>query len=156
MHHDWHRDDGYTISTDSARLDLEGMRMFLERAYWSEGIPRDILERAIANSVPFGLYDAHGQVGFARVITDLATFAYLADVYVLEAHRGRGLSKWLMECVLAHPDLQGFRRWVLLTRDAHGLYRQFGFKVTYVTAPRAISSNPKTRGQTKELLIRNY
>jgi GNAT superfamily N-acetyltransferase len=85
------------------------------------------MERAVANSLPFGIYDAHGQVGFARVITDRATFAYIADVYVLEQHRGRGLSKWLMTCMLAHPELQGFRRWVLATRDAHGLYRQFGF-----------------------------
>lgn len=127
MHMEWRRDDGYVISTDPARLDLDGMQQFLERSYWADGIPRDLMERAIAHSLPFGMYDANGQVGFARVISDHATFGYLADVFVLEAHRGKGLSKWLMECVLAHPDLQGFRRWVLLTRDAHGLYRQFGF-----------------------------
>jgi len=127
MHHEWHRDDGYTISTDPARLDMNGMQRYLERSYWADGIPRDILERAIANSMPFGIHDAHGQVGFARVISDHATFAYLADVFVLDAHRGKGLSKWLMECILAHPELQGLRRWVLVTRDAHGLYRRFGF-----------------------------
>jgi GNAT superfamily N-acetyltransferase len=127
MHIEWRRDDGYVISTDPARLDLDGMQRFLERSYWAGGIPRDLMERALANSLPFGIYDANGQVGFARVISDHATFGYLADVFVLPAHRGKGLSKWLMECVLAHPELQGFRRWVLVTRDAHGLYRHFGF-----------------------------
>ena len=126
MLHVWHR-DGYTVSTDPARLDLDVIHGFLASSYWAAGIPREIVARSIAHSMPFGIYDADAQVGFARVITDRATFGYLGDVFVLEAHRGRGLSKWLMECILSHPELQSFRRWVLLTRDAHGLYQQFGF-----------------------------
>jgi GNAT superfamily N-acetyltransferase len=131
-HRSWSR-DGYTIDTDPARLDLGVVHGFLAASYWAEGIPRDVVERSVAGSLNFGLYRdgaaavAGEQAGFARVVTDRATFAYLADVFVLEAHRGRGLSKWLMECVTAHPDLQGLRRWVLLTRDAHGLYRRYGF-----------------------------
>ena len=120
--------DQITISTDPARLDLDVIHGFLKTAYWCENLPREVIERAIRNSLCFGLYDATGQVGFARVITDRATYAYLADVFVLESHRGRGLSKRLMESIVAHPDLQGLRRWSLLTRDAHGLYAQFGFR----------------------------
>lgn len=101
---------------------------FLTTSYWAEGIPREVVVRSIANAIPFGVHHGDAQVGFARVITDRATFAYLADVFVLESHRGRGLAKWLMECVHAHPELQGFRRWVLLTRDAHGLYAAAGWK----------------------------
>ena len=126
MHPTWHR-HGCTISTDPVRLDLHVIHGFLTRCYWAEGIPRDVVERSITNSICFGVYDGEAQVGFARVITDRATFGYLGDVFVLEAHRGRGLSKWLIECVHAHPELQGFRRWVLLTRDAHGLYAQNGW-----------------------------
>ena len=126
MHREWHR-DGFTISTDPARLDLDMIHGFLSSCYWATGIPRDVVERSIANSLCFGVYEPARQVGFARVITDRATFGYLGDVFVLESHRGRGLSKWLMECVHAHPELQGFRRWVLLTRDAHGLYAQHGW-----------------------------
>lgn len=117
----------YVVSTDPARIDLEVVHQYLTRSYWSAGIPRDVLESAVRHSLSFGLYEWDRQVGFCRVITDHATFAYLADVFVLESHRGRGLSKWLMECVKAHPALQGLRRWLLVTRDAHGLYRQFGF-----------------------------
>jgi GNAT superfamily N-acetyltransferase len=117
----------YTISTDPAKLDLDVVHGYLTQSYWAQGIPRDVVRRSIAHSIPFGLYHAGRQVGFARWITDHATFAYLGDVFVLEAHRGRGLSKWLMEVAVAHPAVQGQRRWVLLTRDAHGLYRQFGF-----------------------------
>jgi len=125
----------YDISTDPSRLQLESIHAYLTRSYWSPGIPRDVVARAIANSLCFGLYlresqasHAETQVGFARVVTDRSSFAYLADVYVLEAHRGQGLSKRLVEAVLAHPDLQGMRRFLLATRDAHGLYAQFGFR----------------------------
>ena len=126
MVHEWHR-DGYAISTDPARLDLDVIHAFLTSAYWAMGIPKEAVRRSIEHSIPFGVYRDSALAGFGRVITDMTTFGYVGDVFVLEPHRGRGLSKWLMECLLAHPDLQGFRRWVLLTRDAHGLYRQFGF-----------------------------
>lgn len=118
----------YRVSTDPRRLDLETIHGFLSRSYWAEGIPREVVERSIRNSLCFGVYDDDRQVGFARVVTDRATYAYLADVFVLEPHRGRGLSKWLLECLLAHPDVQGLRRWQLATRDAHGLYVQYGFQ----------------------------
>jgi ribosomal protein S18 acetylase RimI-like enzyme len=118
----------YSISTDPTRLDVDAIHSYLVSAYWREGIPRQTLERAIANSLCFGLFQGQDQVGLARVITDSATYAYLCDVYVLEDHRGKGLGKWLVECVMAHPVLQGLRRFSLATRDAHGLYRQFGFR----------------------------
>jgi len=121
--------DGYIISTDKSRLDVAAIHAYLTRSYWSPGIPKEIVERAIAGSLCFGLFTERGeQVGFARMITDAATFAYLADVYVLEEHRGKGLAKWMMETILAHPSLQGLRRILLATRDAHGLYAPFGFK----------------------------
>ena len=101
---------------------------FLKDSYWAAGIPREVVERSIRGSVPFGVYDGGAQVGFARVVTDCATFGYLGDVFILESHRGRGLSKWLMECIVSHPQLQGLRRWTLATRDAHELYAKFGFK----------------------------
>ncbi len=121
--------DGYEISTDPARLDIAAMHAFLTRSYWSPGIPYAIVERATRNSLCFGLYEtASGkQVGLTRVVTDHATFAYLCDVYVLEEHRGRGLGKYLMSTVMSHPALRAARRTMLGTRDAHGLYRQFGF-----------------------------
>ena len=122
--------DPYEISTDPARLDRALIHRWLaEESYWSKQIPRETVERAIANALTFAIYhEREGQVGFARIITDKATFAYLADVFVLEAHRGKGLSKRLMQAIVDHPDLQGLRRWLLATRDAHGLYAQFGFK----------------------------
>jgi GNAT superfamily N-acetyltransferase len=126
VHHEWQR-DGYTISTDPGRLDLAAIHGFLTTAYWSPGIPLETVRRAIEDSVCFGILRGDEQAGFGRVVTDRATFGYLCDVFVLESHRGRGLSKWLMECIDAHPDLQGFRRWMLFTRDAHGLYRQYGY-----------------------------
>jgi GNAT superfamily N-acetyltransferase len=129
---EWRRGE-YTITTDPARVDLAVVHGFLTTCYWAKGIPLELVRRSIEHSLAFSVYDGERQVGFARVITDYATFAYLGDVFVLESHRGRGLSKWLMEVVVAHPQLQGFRRWVLLTRDAHGLYRQFGFAA--VAAP---------------------
>jgi GNAT superfamily N-acetyltransferase len=120
--------EGYLISTDPAQFDLDAIHADLVRAYWCEGIPRETMERAIANSLCFALFHGKAQIGFARVITDSATYAYLCDVYVLENYRGKGLGKWLMECVMGHPALQGLRRFSLATRDAHGLYRQFGFR----------------------------
>ncbi len=126
MHPEWHR-DGFTIRTDPARIDLDVVHGFLTRSYWAAGIPREVVARSIAHAIPFGIFDGGTQVGFARVISDRATFAYLGDVFVLESHRGRGLSKWLMGCIHAHPELQGLRRWVLLTRDAHGLYAAHGW-----------------------------
>ena len=117
----------YDISTDPARLDLTVIHGYLTQSYWSPGIPRDVVERAMANSMCIGLYRGAEQVGFARVVTDRATFAYLADVFVLEPHRGKGLSKRLMAFIQSHPDLQGLRRFMLGTKDAHGLYKQFGF-----------------------------
>jgi GNAT superfamily N-acetyltransferase len=124
------RQDGFTVSTDPALLDLDAIHEALSTAYWSEGIPRHVVERALGGSLCFGLYaeeEDGRQVGLARVITDAATFAYLCDVYVLPELRGRGLGKFLLRSVLEHPDLQGLRRFHLVTRDAHGLYRQAGF-----------------------------
>ncbi|HEY8584386.1 MAG TPA: GNAT family N-acetyltransferase [Capillimicrobium sp.] len=120
---------GYEISTDPARLDLGAIHAFLTTAYWSPGVSRETVERSIAHSIPFGLYAPDGaQAGFARVVSDRAVFAYLGDVYVLPEHRGRGLGVWLVETVLAHPELQGLRRFHLATADAHGLYERFGFR----------------------------
>jgi len=119
--------DGYELSTDPARLDLDVVHGFLVQSYWAEGIPRDVVERALAGSLCFGLYDGAGQVGLARFVTDRATFAYLADVFVLPAHRGRGLATWLVGTSLAHPALQGLRRMLLATRDMHALYAKVGF-----------------------------
>ena len=118
----------FVISTDRERLSLDVVHGFLTNCYWAKGIPRDVVTRSIEQSLCFGMYEGSGaQVGFARVVTDFATVAYLGDVFVLESHRGRGLSKWLMQCVTEHPALQNLRRWILLTRDAHRLYAQFGF-----------------------------
>ncbi len=117
----------YIVSADRTRLDIDTIHAFLTRSYWAEGISHESVTAAIERSLAFGLYHHDTQVGFARAITDSVTFAYLADVYVEEAHRGQGLSKLLLEAVLAHPRLQRLRRWMLGTRDAHGLYEQFGF-----------------------------
>lgn len=114
-----------SISTDPHRLDIDAIHAFLSTSFWAEGIPRALVAKSIANSLCFGLFDDGSQVGFARVVTDRATFAYLCDVYVLESHRGLG--KWLIEAVMAHPDLQNLRRFQLVTRDAHGLYAPHGF-----------------------------
>jgi GNAT superfamily N-acetyltransferase len=122
----------YEISTDPARLDLDAIHGYLTRSYWSPGIPREIVARAVQHSLCFGVYETAGgkQVGFTRVVTDHATFAYLCDVFVLEAHRGHGLGKAMMHAAMAHPALAGARRVMLATRDAHGLYRQNGFRDT--------------------------
>jgi|SRR5579863_3862567 len=119
--------DGYTLSTDPARLDLDVIHNFLANCYWAKGIPRDVVARSIENSLCFGVYEGEKQLGFARVISDFATYAYIGDVFVLESHRGRGLAAWMMEAIMQHPRLQSLRRWTLLTRDAHDLYAKFGF-----------------------------
>lgn len=119
----------YTISTDKAKLDIPLIHRFLsQEAYWCQNIPVEIVQRSIENSVCFGVYQAENQVGFARVITDFATFGYLADVFILPEHRGQGLSKQLVAFIMGYPPLQGLRRLMLVTLDAHGLYSQFGFK----------------------------
>ena len=117
----------YEVSDDKHRLDITVIHAYLTQSYWSPGVPRAVVERAIEGSLCFGVYRQSLQVGFARVVTDKATFAYLADVFVLEAHRGQGLAKRLMQNIAVHPDLQGLRRFMLATRDAHTLYQQFGF-----------------------------
>jgi GNAT superfamily N-acetyltransferase len=123
-----HRRGEFLISTDPARLDLDVIHGFLTNCYWAKGIPREVVARSIEHALCFGIYDGSGaQVAFARVISDFATVAYVGDVFVLDSHRGRGLGKWLMEAITAHPSLQGLRRWILTTRDAHGLYSQVGF-----------------------------
>lgn len=127
MSNQWQRGH-YTISTDKARLNVETIHGYLSRSYWSEGIPLEIVRRSIEHSLCFGVYNETSQVGFARVITDYATFGYLADVFILEEHQGRGLARWMMEVITSHADLQGFRKWMLATRDAHGLYKKFGFE----------------------------
>ncbi|HMU11272.1 MAG TPA: GNAT family N-acetyltransferase [Ferruginibacter sp.] len=120
--------DDLLISTDKTKLDVTLIHHYLcTESYWAKNIPIALVEKSIAGSFCFGIYHHDAQVGFARVITDHATFAYLADVFVLENYRGKGLSKWLMETIMSHPDLQGLRRWLLATRDAHGLYAQYGF-----------------------------
>lgn len=119
--------DEFTITSDPAAVDVDAVHAYLRTSYWAEDIPRDLVARAIANSIPFSVLRRAQQVGFARVVTDRATFAYLSDVYVLEAYRGRGLARRLMDAVMAHPDLQGLRRFSLTTRDAEGLYRRYGF-----------------------------
>jgi len=122
-----HERGGFVISTDPAAIDAHAVHAYLTQSYWSSGIPLDVVQRAIAGSLCFGLFEGDRQVGLARVITDRATFAYLCDVYVLEGYRGRGLGTWLIEAVVSHPALQGLRRVVLVTRDAHGIYAKFGF-----------------------------
>ena len=119
----------YVVSTDRSRIDVAAVHHFLANSYWSPGIPEETLRRAIAGAICFGVYRGREQVGFARVITDRATYAYLSDVFIVDAHRGRGLSKLLMAVIMNHPALQGLRRFSLSTRDAHALYTQFGFKV---------------------------
>ncbi|CAN5584476.1 GNAT family N-acetyltransferase [soil metagenome] len=124
---EWKRSE-FTISTDRERLQLDAIYKFLtEESYWAKTRTREQTETAVKNSLPFGVYKGENQIGFARVVTDYATFAYLGDVYILQEFRGQGLSKWLMEVLINHPELQGFRRWVLATRDAHTLYEKFGF-----------------------------
>lgn len=122
-----HRRGDFLLSTDRRRLSLDVVHGFLANCYWAKGVPREVVAQSIEHSLCFGVYEGDTQVGFARVVTDFATVAYLGDVFVLESHRGRGLSKWMMECIVQHPALQNLRRWILLTRDAHGLYSKSGF-----------------------------
>ena len=126
MAHEWQR-GAYLVTTDKSRLDLEMIHGFLKTSYWAAGIPAEVVRCSVENSLTFGLFRGGEQVCFARVVTDYATFAYLADVFVLEPHRGQGLGRWMMEVVFSHPELQGLRRWMLATRDAHGLYSEYGF-----------------------------
>ena len=124
---EWQRDE-FQVTTDNRRLDLNVVHDFLtHQSDWARGIPRSVLEKSVLNSLCFGLFHGNRQVGFARVISDLATVAYVGDVFVIPEYRGRGLAKWLMECIVRHPDLQNLRRWILVTGDAHGLYRKYGF-----------------------------
>jgi GNAT superfamily N-acetyltransferase len=127
MFHQQHHGD-ILVTTDPARLDLAAIHHFLAASYWAKGIPREVMERSIQHSICFGAFDGGCQVGFARVISDRATFAYVADVFVLPSHRGRGIGKRIMACITSHPELQNLRLWTLFTRDAHGLYRQHGFR----------------------------
>ena len=126
MSTEWKRGE-YTISSDPKRLDLGVVHGFLTTSYWAQGISEELVRRSIEHSLCFGVYHDETQVGFARVITDRATFAYLADVFIIEQHRGHGLGKWLIETIVSHPELSGLRRWILVTRDAHDLYRKCGF-----------------------------
>jgi GNAT superfamily N-acetyltransferase len=124
---EWTKDD-FSISTAKDKIDIDFVHNFLTSSYWAEGIPKETVERSINGSMCFSVFHESRQVGFARVITDEATFAYLADVFIDEAYRGKGLSRWLMECILSCPGLQGLRRFLLATRDAHGLYQKLGFQ----------------------------
>lgn len=123
-----HHRGAFSISTDRAHLDLDVIHGFLTESYWAREVPREVVARSIENSLCFGVYRGEQQVGFARVISDYATFAYIADVFILEEFREHGLGKWLIGCIMNHPDLQDLRRWSLVTRDAHELYSQFGFE----------------------------
>jgi GNAT superfamily N-acetyltransferase len=118
----------FTVSTELARMDIDVIHGYLARAYWSNGITREIIERAVRHSLCFGLFKDETQIGFARAVTDSTTFAYVCDVFVLESHQGKGLGTWLMECVTQHPEMRGLRRCQLITRDAHTLYEKVGFR----------------------------
>jgi N-acetylglutamate synthase and related acetyltransferases len=133
--------DAYIISTDKNKIDLDYVHEFLTTSYWSPGVPMNTVKRAMENSLSFGLYENENQIGYARMITDTATFAYLADVFIDENYRSKGLGKWLVETILAHPDLQGLRRIILATRDAHSLYAQFNF-VPFATPERWMAYSP--------------
>ncbi len=122
-----HHRDGFVISTEKDKLQLDEIYTYLSRSYWARGRTREVVQLSLQHSLCFGLYKDGRQIGLARVISDRATYAYLCDVYVLEDYQGRGLGTWLISAVMAHPELQGLRRWTLATRDAHDLYRKFGF-----------------------------
>jgi GNAT superfamily N-acetyltransferase len=138
--HEVHR-DGFTISTDPARLDVDTICDFLKRAYWANTRPREKTERALENSLVFGVYEGSKQIGLARIVTDYSIFAYLCDVFIHEEYRAHGLGKWLMQAIMEHPELKDVRRWLLATSDAHGLYKQFGF--TSITDPERWMQNFK-------------
>jgi GNAT superfamily N-acetyltransferase len=132
----------FSISTDNSKLDLAMIHNFLKSSYWAEDIPIGVVDKSIANSFCFGVYEDEKQVGFARVITDYITFAYLADVFILEAYRGQGLGKLLVQSILEHPELRGLRKWLLATKDAHELYRQYGFQNLAIPELYMEISNP--------------
>ncbi len=136
----------YTISTDPARLDLDFVHGFLaNESYWAKGIDRDTVERSVKHSLNFGLYTPTGQVGYLRIITDYATYAYISDVFVAAPYRGQGLAQMLMRCAMAHPELQGFRKWDLDTRDAQSLYYRFGFRVSPTPGTHMVYRVPRER-----------
>lgn len=141
-----YRKNDYLISTDTSKLDIDSIHKFLAGSYWAKNMPRDVLEKSIMNSLNYGVYSGDNLIGYARVQTDYATFAYLADVFIVEEYRGKGLSKWLMECLLAHPELENIRTWMLKTEDAHGLYEKFGFaapeKPASIMEKRVVKSYP--------------
>jgi GNAT superfamily N-acetyltransferase len=120
----------YSVTSDPQRLDVDAVHAYLTRSFWARGISKELVARSIERSLCFSLFHGKAQVGLARVVSDFATYAYLCDVYVLEAHQRKGLGKWMVGAVMSHPDLQGLRRFQLMTRDAHGLYTRFGFKVS--------------------------
>lgn len=140
------RDGDILVTTDPARLDLDTVHGFLAGSYWAEGIPREIVERSMRHSICFGAFDGARQVGFARVVSDRATFAYVADVFVLPSHRGHGIGKRIMDCATSHPELQNLRLWTLFTRDAHGLYRQYGFQAARYPDRLMERRQPRTHG----------
>ena len=150
--------DEFIISTDPSRLDLVDIHEFLSKSYWARHRPREAFEKAVKNSLCFGVYFGRRQIGFARVVTDYATFGYLADVYILELYRGRGLAKWLVTSILSHPELKQIRRWLLTTRDAHKLYRACGFSELqepehHLQLLRPYSGELPARGRVKKRLI---
>ncbi len=134
-------ENNFIISTDKRKIDIEYVHAFLSNSYWSPGVPMKTVKKAMQGSLCFGVYDKDKQIGYARMVTDTATFAYLADVFIDESYRGKGLGKWLVKIILAHPDLQGLRRIILATRDAHLLYAQFGF-VPFATPERWMAFSP--------------
>ena len=143
--------DNYLITTDKAHLDLHAVHQYLSKeSYWSRGIPFETVKKAAEHSLTFIVLCGEEQVGYARIISDYAIFAYLGDVYILDAHRGKGLSKWLMETIMGHPELQGLRRWTLATRDAHGLYAQHGWKPVANPAIWMEVHNPDPYGMTND------
>jgi ribosomal protein S18 acetylase RimI-like enzyme len=140
------QDGDYTVSTDPTRLDLDFVHGFLaNESYWSKGVARETVERFVQHSLNFGLYSAGEQVGYLRIITDYTTFAYISDVFVAAPHRGQGLGQMLMRCAMAHPDLQGLRKWALDTRDAQSLYYRFGFRVPPLPGRHMIYRAPHGR-----------
>jgi GNAT superfamily N-acetyltransferase len=146
---EWRRGD-YLITCDSGKAELNVIAAFLGASYWAKGIPPKLVRKSVEHSLNFILLKRQAQVGFARVITDFATIGYLGDVFVLPEHRGKGLGKWLVACVMQHPDLQGFRRWILATLDAHQLYEQFGF--TALSRPEVFMEkfDPKVYASTRK------
>jgi N-acetylglutamate synthase-like GNAT family acetyltransferase len=147
-----HRKGKFVVSTDKERIELDIVHGFLTKSYWAQGIPREVVARSIENSLCFGVYGDGKQVGFARVVSDYATYAYIGDVFVLESYRGHGLGKWLIECVMRHPWLQGLRRWSLVTGDAQDLYTKFGF--TPLKAPEKYMEKHDSEVYTRDKKLR--